>query len=211
MGASSVLTTCPRDCKDAVVVVSPCARHDATLKTSCSRRTDWLRRPAPRDVGSGSMPGSAGCVPRCCVPVRQLLASSRWLPRAAGNPSMTSAHNSLPLRMGTTSVLVRNPPAATSALEASIVRPLMSTSCVDKDREQRRLQQKTPDQNELRTARRRFCPLVFSGYFLVTSRRHRRELCRQEVVNGGYKERHTVDPRGHPSKRIANRLVRSQA
>jgi len=59
--------------------------------------------------------------------------------------------------------------------------------------------------------RRRFCPLAFSGYFLVTSRRHRRELCRQEVANGGYKESHSVDPRGHPSKRIASRFVRFQA
>jgi len=41
--------------------------------------------------------------------------------------------------------------------------------------------------------RRRFCPLAFSGYFLVTSRRHTRELCRQEVAEGGYKESHTVD------------------
>jgi len=59
--------------------------------------------------------------------------------------------------------------------------------------------------------RRRFCPLAFSGYFLVTSRRHRRELCRQEVANGGYKESHTVDPKGHRSKRIANLFVRFQA
>jgi len=59
--------------------------------------------------------------------------------------------------------------------------------------------------------RRRFCPLAFSGYFLVTSRRHTRELCRQEVAEGGYKESHTVDPRGHPSKQIATRFVRLQA
>jgi len=58
---------------------------------------------------------------------------------------------------------------------------------------------------------RRFCPLSFSGYFLVTSRRHRRELCRQEVAKGGYKESHTVDPNGHPSNRIANRFGRFQA
>jgi len=38
-----------------------------------------------------------------------------------------------------------------------------------------------------------------------------RELCRQEVANGVYKKSHTVDPRGHPSKRIANRFVRFQA
>jgi len=59
--------------------------------------------------------------------------------------------------------------------------------------------------------RRRFFSLACSGYFLVTSRRHRRELCPQEVANGGCKESHTVDPRGHPSKRIANRFVRFQA
>jgi len=59
--------------------------------------------------------------------------------------------------------------------------------------------------------RRRFCPLTFSGYFLLTSRRHRRDLCRQEVTRGGYRESHTVDPRGHPSKRIANRFFRFQA
>jgi len=63
----------------------------------------------------------------------------------------------------------------------------------------------------IKVFRRRFCPLAFSGYFLVTSRRHRRELCRQEVANWGYKESHTVDPRGHSSKRIANRFVRFQA
>lgn len=152
MGVSSVRTMCPRDFKDAVVVGSPCARHDATVTTSCRRRTDWLRRPAPRDAGSASMPRRAGCVARCCVPVRHLLASSMWLLRASGNPSMTSAHHSLPSRMGTTSVLARSPPAAKSALAASIVRPLVSTSCVGKDREQGRLQQKTSDQNELRTA-----------------------------------------------------------
>ena len=152
MGVRSVRTACPRDCKDAVVVGSPCARHDATVKTSCRRRTDWLRRPAPRDAGSASMPRRAGCVARCCVPVRHLLASSMWLLRASGNPGMTSAQHSLPSRMGTTSVLMRNPPAATSALETSIVRPLVSTSCVDKDREQGLLQQKTSDKNELRTA-----------------------------------------------------------
>jgi len=49
--------------------------------------------------------------------------------------------------------------------------------------------------------RRRFCPLAFSGYFFVTSRRHSRELCLQEVANGGYKESHTVDP---------TRLVKTQ-
>ena len=59
--------------------------------------------------------------------------------------------------------------------------------------------------------RRRFCALAFSGYSLVTSRRHRRELCRQEVAKGDYKESHTVGPRGHPSKRIANRFVWFQA
>jgi len=142
MGVSSVRTTCPRDFKDAVVVGSPCARHDATVTTSCRRRTDWLRRPAPRDAGSATMPRRASCVARCCVPVRHLLASSMWLLRALVNPSITSAHHSLPSRIGTTSVLVRNPRAATSALAASIVRPLVSTSCGDKDREQGRLQQK---------------------------------------------------------------------
>jgi len=35
-----------------------------------------------------------------------------------------------------------------------------------------------------------------------------RQLCRQEVAKGGYKESHTVYPRGHPSKRIANWCVR---
>ena len=120
MGVSSVRTTCPRDCKDDLVVGSPSARHDATVTTSCRHRTDWLRRPAPRDAGSASMLRRAGCVARCCVPVRHLLASSMLLVRAAGNPRMTSAHHSLPSRMGTTSVLVRHPPAATSALAASV-------------------------------------------------------------------------------------------
>jgi len=152
MGDRSVPTTCPRDCNDAVVVCSPCPRHDATVTISCRRRTNWLGRPAHRDAGSASMPRRAGCVARCCVPVRHLLDSSLWLLRAAGNPSMTSAHHSLPSRLGTTSVLVRNPPAATSALAASTVRPLVSRSCVDKDREQGRLQQNKSDQNELRSA-----------------------------------------------------------
>jgi len=150
MGVSSVRTTCPRDCKDAVVLGSPCARHDATVKSSYRRRTDWLRRPAPRDAGSATMPRRAGCVARCCVPVRHLLDSRMWLLRASGNPSMTSAYHWLPARMGRNSVLVHTPLAITSALAPSIGRPLVSTSCGDKDREQGRLQQKNCDQNELR-------------------------------------------------------------
>jgi len=68
-----------------------------------------------------------------------------------------------------------------------------------------------PGTFDIHEHRRRFCPLAFTGYFLVTSRRQRRELCRQEVANGGYKKSHTVDARGHPRKRIANRFVLFQA